>query len=127
MPINFEILNNGHLIYATAEGRVTEKDFVDYEIIHSANPELKSPVNELFEIKRGAFDNLTEKKIKTILEKRSKLSKTKRHKCALVVSMSDLKGWDLAKFYENLFMLHQPSTVIVFGDLQTAKIWLGIK
>lgn len=127
MPITYQIKNNGHLIHSIAEGIVTSDDFINYEIEHATDEKLKSPVNELFEIKHGAFDNLTESDIHKILERRKNSAQPRRHRCALVLSMSDHKGWDLAKYYEKLVMLHYPASVIVFGDLNTAKIWLGIK
>lgn len=127
MPIIYKILMSGHLIHSIAEGKVSKQNFIDYEIQHARDENLKAPVSELFEIRNGAFDNLSKEDIKNILDARNNNSSFIRHKCALVVSMNDHKGWDLAKFYENLMMLHQPASVIVFGDIKTAKIWLGIK
>jgi len=49
------------------------------------------------------------------------------HRCAIVVQSSSAHTWDLAKFYEKMVMLHSPEIVIVFGDIDTAKIWLGIE
>lgn len=127
MPITYKILMNGHLIHSIAAGKVSKQNFIDYEIQHAKDENLKSPVSELFEIRNGAFDNLSKDDIKNILDARINTSHIIHHKCALVVSMNDHKGWDLAKFYENLMMLHQPASVIVFGDIKTAKTWFGIK
>ena len=41
--------------------------------------------------------------------------------------MSDFHAWDLAKFYEGMFRLHYPEVVIVFADVVTARIWLGME
>jgi len=127
MPIKYTVLNNGHYIHAVAEEKFSSHEFIKYEIDHATDSKIKSPIVELFEIRPFALDDISQQDIQQILEERKKINiKPKRHKCALVVSTADIKGWDIAKFYEGMLMLHSPEIVIVFGDINTAKIWLGV-
>jgi len=127
MPINYTVQKDGHFIHAVAEEKVSSYEFIKYEIAHATDSRIKSPLTELFEIRPFALDDISQQDIRQILDERKKINiKPKRHKCALVVSTADLKGWDIAKFYEGMLMLHSPEIVIVFGDIVTAKIWLGI-
>ena len=49
------------------------------------------------------------------------------HRCAIVVPYADGRARNLAKFYEGMVSLHFPESVIVFGDQQIARIWLGLE
>lgn len=128
MPISYSVLREGHFIHSIAEDKVSFDEFLQFEINHTIDERVKTPAYELFEIKPGAFDEITKTDIKKILEERKRMEiHPKTHKCAVVVSPGDIKSWDVAKFYEDMSLLHHPEVVIVFGDINTAKIWLRIK
>ena len=128
MPITYSVSSDGHVIRAIAGGHVTPEEFVDYEIDHAIDKRIKSPVTELFEIRYNALKNITMDEMKKVLERRGE-NKTPHtiHRCAIVVSPNDTHGWNLAKFYEGMTILHAPESVIVFGDPVVAASWLGIE
>jgi hypothetical protein len=89
---------------------------------------IKPPTCELFEVKTGIIMEITLKGTKTIIRRRKKLKRDRiNHRCAIVVSPDDSQIWNLAKFYESMSLLHEPAFVLVFGDMEIAKKWLGIK
>ena len=127
MPITYDILNDGHFIYAKTYGKVTGKEFVDFEVSHAIDKRLKPPVKELFEIENDSLKNITEKDITSVIDQREKLVNLPNpHRCAIVVSLGDIHGFDLAKYYGGMVSLHYPEDVIVFGDEVVARAWLGI-
>jgi len=128
MPIQYEIKNEGHFIEAIATGLVTSSEFVAYEIDHAIDKRVKAPVFELLEIQYNALKNIQKIDIFEVLSQRKQKERLPvPHRCAIVVSVSDIHGWDLAKFYEGMVNLHSPESVIVFGDKYIALTWLDIK
>lgn len=126
MAIEYTISKDGHKIHAIASEPVTSEQFIEYEVSHAINKQATPPIAELFEIKCGALTNVTKEDISEIVERRKQLGTPHaRHRCAMVVPYSDAHGWDLAKLYEGMTILHSPEVVIVFGDSQLAKLWLG--
>jgi hypothetical protein len=125
MPITYTIHNGGHFIHAIASGTVTDKNLVDYEVAHNKDERIKIPVDELFEVQPGAFENVTRDGILKLMEHKKESREPIPHRCAIVVSYSDHIAWDLAKFYEKMAIAHSPKSVIVFGDIGIAKKWLG--
>jgi hypothetical protein len=127
MPIKYLVSEDGHFIHAVAEGCITKQEFIEYEITHAADSRLKSPVCELLEVKYGAFKVITRDDILKISEKKKKSGLThKTHRCAVVFNLMDYQAWSLARFYNGMAILHYPENVIVFGDVKTARIWLGV-
>ena len=127
MPINYEVLNDGHFIHAKTSGKVTGKEFVDFEIAHAVDKRLKPPVKELLEIENDSLKNITENDITKVMDRREKLVNLPNpHRCAIVVSLGDIHGFDLAKYYGGMVSLHYPEDVIIFGDEVVARAWLGI-
>ena len=127
MPISYDILNDGHFIHAKTYGNVTGKDFIDFEVAHAIDKRLKPPVVELLEIENDSLKNITEKDITSVIDRREKLVNLPNpHRCAIVVSLGDIHGFDLAKYYGGMVSLHYPEDVIVFGDVFVARAWLGI-
>ncbi|MFP4026364.1 MAG: hypothetical protein ACLFWL_01045 [Candidatus Brocadiia bacterium] len=126
MPIGYEVLGAGHLIHAVARSPVTGEDFIEYEIHHAIDDRIHRPVSELLEIEPGALAHITKKDVSKILERRQTLQKEPtRQRCGIVVSYEDNRGWDIAKFYEGMVVLHSPEVVIVFGDVNIARRWSG--
>ena len=126
MPIKYTVSDDGHFIHAVASGSVTGQEFVEFEIAHANDKRIKAPVAELFEIQHGALRQVTRSDVFLVMERRKQLSTAPTvHRCAMVVSYGDAHAWDLAKFYEGMTILHSPEIVIIFGDSNTAKIWLG--
>lgn len=127
MPIKYDISADGHFIHAIADGVITPKEFVEFEVAHGSDKRLKPPVDELLEIKSGAFNNINKDDVSEVLQQRKTLSDLPTpHRCAIVIANNDIQGWNIAKYYEQMVTLHYPASVIVFGDMQIAKIWLGI-
>ncbi|MFH2138193.1 MAG: hypothetical protein ABII88_06745 [Candidatus Omnitrophota bacterium] len=128
MPITYSVHSNGTFIYAIASGIVSKDEFVKYEIDHANDPRVKTPLRELLEIKYGACAALSKEDFDKVLEERKKIKNLPTpHKCAIILSYSDVKGWNLAKFYEGMVNLHYPESVIVFGDMHIASVWLGVE
>ncbi len=128
MPIKYDVFRDGHFIHAVGTGVITAKDFVDYEIAHPMDKRVKEPLNELIEIQPGATMELSKKDISEIIDKRKTIKGLPTlHKCAIVVPYVDSHSWDLARYYEGMAELHYPKSVIVFGNMQTARIWLGVE
>ncbi len=75
MPITYDILNEGHYIHAVATPPVTSEEFVEYELKHAIDGRVKTPVSELFEIQRGACDNITRDDMSEVLRKRKESKK----------------------------------------------------
>jgi len=126
MPIKYLVSDDGHFIHAVAGGSVTGQEFVEYEIAHAIDKRIKPPVAELFEIQHGALRQVTRNDVSLIMERRKELSTAPTaHRCAMVVSYGNAHAWDIAKFYEGMTILHSPEVVIIFGDSNTAKLWLG--
>ncbi|HUU40290.1 MAG TPA: hypothetical protein VMW42_05060 [Desulfatiglandales bacterium] len=128
MPITYTVDHEGHFIHAVAIYPVTIEEFIEYEVAHATDERVKPPVSELLETQRSALKEITLDDMRKALKRREKLEREPEpHRCAIVVSPSDAYGWNLAKFYEGMVMLHTPETVIVFGDVRLARIWLGVK
>jgi hypothetical protein len=126
MPITYTVHDGGHFIHTIAKGTISPDEFMEYEIAHATDERLKSPVSELLELQSGACKDITTDDVARIIETRQRIKReSKPHRCAIVVSLSDDHTWNLAKFYEKMVMLHRPEIVIVFGNLQTARTWLG--
>lgn len=127
MPIKYELANDGCFIHAVASGEVSSEELVAYEIAHASDERIKSPLSELLEIQPGAFCNLTQDDVAAIFDSRKQPGRASlTHRCAVVVSPGDTHAWNLARFYEGMAMLHSPEIMIVFGDRNTAKSWLGV-
>ena len=128
MPIRYSVSDDGYFIHAVASGVVTAQEFIEYELAHAVNHRVKPPISELLVIEPGAFREITTDDISEVIEQRRDLPEPPAtHRCALVVAMSDFHAWDLEKFYEGMFRLHYPEVVIVFADVVTARIWLGME
>jgi len=128
MPITYEVKQNGHFIHAVARSPLTGDEFVDYEVGHAIDERIKSPVSELFEIRMGAWDMITKDDILEVVRRRGEVEDPPTpHRCAIVLSYFDNRGWDMAEFYEGMVKLHSPETVIIFGDMHTAGVWLGVE
>jgi hypothetical protein len=128
MPIEYEVLRDGHFIHAIARGAVAGDEFVQFEIDHAIDERIKPPVSELFEIEHGALRRITKDDIVKVLDRRREITQRPcPHRCAILVSLNDTHGWDLAMFYEGMVTLHFSESVIVFGDERTARIWLGVE
>lgn len=127
MPITYDVHLNGHFIHAVASTTVLPAEFIDYEIAHAIDPQIKPPVAELLEIQLGACRAITEEDMAAVLARRREYPKGPTpHRCAIVVADGDTHAWNLAKFYEGMVQLHYPENVIVFGDIRIARIWLGV-
>lgn len=127
MPITYDVQNGGHFIHAVATPSVSGSEFVDYEIAHAIDPNIKPPVAELLEIRPGACQRVTSQDMIAVLERRKTEPKGPTpHRCAIVVGDGDTHGWELAKFHEGMVRLHYSENVIVFGDPRIARIWLGV-
>ena len=128
MPIRYSVSDDGHFIHSIASGIVASQEFIEYEIGHAVDERVRTPLSELLVIEPGAFRQITIKDILKVIEQRRDLPEPPAtHRCAIVVAVSDLHAWDLAKFYEGMFRLHYPQVVIVFADPVTARIWLGME
>ena len=127
MAITYTVDREGHFIHAIAEGVLTSQEFIDYEIAHAIDERIRPPVSELFEIRPGACQHITMDDMSNVLKRRAEVDrKPTPHRCAIVVSPDNSHAWDLAKFFEGMVILHSPETVIVFGDVRRARIWLGV-
>ena len=100
MPIKYSVSNNGHFIHAKTSGNVTGQEFVEYEVAHAIDKRLKPPIAELMEIENDSLKIVTENDISQVIEQRESIvSLPTPHRCAIVVSLSDIHAWNLAKFY----------------------------
>jgi hypothetical protein len=128
MPIKYDVFRNGHFIHAVASGVMTGAEFIEFEVAHPTDERVKAPLYELFEIQDGATVQLSKEDIEKVLKMRKEIETLPTpHKCAIVISYVDSHAWDLAKYYEGMVTLHYPESVIVFGDIRTARIWLGVE
>lgn len=128
MPIDYTVSEDGHFIHAVATDPLTSREFIDYEIEHAIDGRIRTPVSELLEIRMNSLKDITKQDILKVVERRKEIEKPYiHHRCAIVVSFSDVHSWDIAKFYEGLSTLHSPEAVIVFGDCRIAKVWLGVE
>jgi hypothetical protein len=128
MPIQYSVSDDGHFIHTIASGIVTAQEFIEYEIGHAVDKGVRTPLSELLVIEPGAFRRITIEDILRVIERRRDLPESPvTHRCAIVVAVSDLHAWDLAKFYEGMFRLHYPQVVIVFADPVPARVWLGME
>lgn len=127
MPIKYTVSDDGHFIHAIVSAPLTSEEFVEFEIAHAIDERIKAPVSEIFEVKKDALRNINKSDIDKVIEQRKVINKQHTfHRCAIVVSLNDSYAWNLAKFYEGMSLLHFPESVIVFGDIHLAKLWLGI-
>ncbi len=128
MPVEYKILNDGHFIHAIVKGAVSGEEFVDYEVAHAIDDRVRPPVSELLEIEHGAMRRITKDDLVKAMDRRRETDKRPvPHRCAILVSLNDTHGWDLAMFYEGMATLHFSESVIVFGDERTARTWLGVE
>ena len=125
MPIDYEVLKNGQFVYAVASGELTSEDLVGYDKALAVNHGIKDGFKELFDASRITRNDITKETVNQLVE--SNLQKSKDRvsgsKCAIVVS-GDL-SFHLAKYFESQ-AADLDLTTIVFNDLSTARIWLGI-
>jgi hypothetical protein len=128
MPVGYSVSGDGHFIDAVASGLVTSQEYIEYELAHAVDKRVKAPLAELLVIEPGAFRQITTGDISRVIERRRDLPELPvTHHCAIVVDVSDYHTRDLAKFYEGMFRLHYPEVVIVFADVVTARLWLGME
>ncbi|HHO76282.1 MAG TPA: hypothetical protein ENN05_07620 [Deltaproteobacteria bacterium] len=128
MPIIYSIHNNGHYIHAVISEPITSDEFIEYEIAHAIDSRISPPVFELLEIRQGSLNNITTDDISKVISRRKEIEQAPTpHRCAIVPSINDNHAWNMAKFYEGMVLLHYPENVIVFGDVRTAKMWLGVE
>ena len=128
MPVQYRVLKDGHFIHALVTGVVSGEEFVDYEVAHAVDDRIKPPVSELLEIEHGAMRRITKDDLVRAMDRRREIAQRPvPHRCAILVSLNDTHGWDLAMFYEGMATLHFSESVIVFGDERTARTWLGVE
>jgi hypothetical protein len=128
MPIEYSIFRGGHFVHATATYPVTSQEFIEYEMSHAIHKEIKSPFSELLEIRNNALKHITKDDMSRVLQRKAEIRRLPMpHRCAIVVLYGDTHSWNLAKFYEGMVILHSPESVIVFGNINTAKVWLGVE
>lgn len=128
MPIAYDVSRGGHFVHAVATNPVTREEFIEYEIAHALDERIKTPWVELLEMGNNVLRDITKEDISQVLRLRAAgANVSASHRCAIVVSYQDEHTWDLAKFYEEMAALHSPGSVIVFGDIRTAKLWLGVE
>ena len=128
MPIEYIVSHDGHFVHAVATYPVTSEEFIEYEVHHAIDKRIKPPVSELLEIGHGSLKHITNDEMTRVIQRRAEIPRLPiPHRCAIVVSYGNSHAWDLAKFYEGMVMLHSPESVIVFGQLHTAKLWLGVE
>ncbi len=127
MPISYKVIDDGHGIIAHAEGTVSAKEFIDYEVAHATDNRIRTPVSELLIIENKALSLITNGDMERILELRLEIEqKPTPHRLGIVIPDSDPHAWNLARFYEGMVELHSPESVIVFGDEVIARTWLGL-
>jgi hypothetical protein len=126
MPIEYEVQEDGRFVSAKAFGTVTDHDLLEYEVAHASDERIKAPADELLEITTDAKVLLTREGIEQALRKVEEMGARYpcRH-CAIVVRCFGKETWELAKFYETTARLNAPPSVIVFGNVEVANIWLG--
>ena len=123
MPITYSVSNNGHFIFAKTNGNVTSKEFIDYEVSHAIDKQLKAPISELIEVENDSLKKVTENDLSSIMDQREKIvTLPNPHRCAIVVSLGDIHTWNLARFYGEMVTLHYPESVVVFGDTMLSLI-----
>ena len=128
MPVEYEVLSDGHFIHAIVKGAVSGEEFVDYEVAHAIDDRIRPPMSELLEIEHGAMRRITKDDLLKAMDRRREIDRRPvPHRCAILVSLNDTHGWDLAMFYEGMATLHFSESVIVFGDERTARTWLGVE
>lgn len=127
MPITYSIHKNGHFLHARITPPLAREEFISYEVDHAINEQVRPPLDELMEIERDACRDITEQDMAEIIRQRTAHSRRPiPHHCAIVVAYDDAHTWNLAIFYKVMATLHAPKSVIVFGDLHTARLWLGV-
>jgi hypothetical protein len=128
MPIVYSVQAAGHLIQAIASGVVTGDELVAYELAHTADPRIALPLGEILEIQHGVGAQLSRPDLERVVACRRTPGQppVPPHRCAIVVSVSDAPGWELAKLYEAMALRQRPEPVIVFADRRTAETWLGL-
>lgn len=127
MPITYTVSIDGHFIHSKTSGRVSSREFIEFEVAHAIDKRLTPPIAELFEIENDSLKNISEKDISEVLDQREKIVNLPNpHRCAIVVALGDIHSWNLARFYEGMVTLHYPEDCIVFGDTMVARTWLGI-
>jgi len=125
VPIEYSVREGGRFVHAIARGEVTNEEFIDYETKRGGDARVKASCRELLEVPAGVLRLVTREAIEEALSRRAAKAARAPHRCAIVVSYSDSAAWDLAKLFEKLAAARSPGSVVVFGDVGTAKTWLG--
>lgn len=127
MPITYEVHNDGHFIHAVAKSPVTVEEFFRYELAHSCDGRLTSPVYELLEIYDAALKNITMDNMQEVIELNHEVENfLQPHRCAITVHPLENYSWDLVTFYRGMVKLHYLETVHIFSSPEPARKWLGV-
>ncbi|RJQ45898.1 MAG: hypothetical protein C4534_03670 [Gaiellales bacterium] len=122
MPIDFSISDDGHFIETMISGELSCPELVEYEIAHTTDERLRSPLLELLEVSPGSICRLDDGELAAIFECRKENARLFRsHRCVLVISPEDVRAPELNRFFADLTLLHSPEVVVIFGDAPTAR------
>ena len=120
MPISYEVSDGGHFVDTKATGAITEEDLLRHQAALLADPRVKPGAYELFDATLADGSDLSEEVIPKIVDvDRAHAERLRGGKCAIVVRT----GLELA---DRLQRAHRgPHAVIVFFNLDVARVWLG--
>ena len=125
MSVKYTVNDNGTFVYAVATGTLTLDEIKKYLVDMANDERLKPGYRELFDMTRLIKSLITPASFPEILELIAANPK-KQHSSKLAIVAGPEGSFETARQFERLA---SPDVVkiIVFSDIETAKVWLGVE
>lgn len=125
MTIEYEVINGGSLVQATFYSKLTADDTIFYNKSIAANRDVKPGYNILFDWTRVTEFRINKTDISRIIESLAENPKNNGSSKIAVVSRPSV-AFELGVLLDELQRNRERIKLIIFNNINTAKIWLGL-
>ncbi len=123
MSLTYGVSADGSFVYAVAGGHLRPEDVLEYETAISADDRVKRGFKEIVDVSGITEASITADDFQKVRDMmRASGKRTRRNRLAIVVSRDS--SFKNARYFEQL--VDPELTVIVFNNIQTAMVWLGV-
>lgn len=123
MPINYQVHDDGELVYAIASGTFNARDSIKYQESVACDLHVKSGYKMVLDTTRIKKIKLTGEDIERITDiALSNPKNTKKMKVAIIANTMIV--FELCKYYDMLSADNE--NINIFNDMSTARTWLGV-
>lgn len=122
MPINYSIQDNGTFVHTMCTGMITPEEVLKYRSELSLSKDVADGFDELFDVTQITDSRITPEDMihfAKLVKKSNKISPFSK----LAIVTSNTNSFNKARLYEKeVKMAHN---VIIFSNMDVARIWLG--